>query len=129
MAVAVDLAKLLTLAGRPHQALALLAALPEAARKQTAIASLMVHLEMIEAANQEHAAAADTPASRLTQAAQALFEDQAEQALNLLLQLARQDPTYRNDIGRRAMLALFGMLGGEHDLTRRYRALLAELSI
>jgi len=129
LAVAVDLAKLLTLAGRPHQALALLAALPEAARKQTAIASLMVHLEMIEAANQEHADAADTPASRLTQAALALFEDQAEQALNLLLQLARQDPTYRNDIGRRAMLALFGMLGGEHDLTRRYRALLAELSI
>jgi putative thioredoxin len=129
LAVAADLAKLLTLAGRPHEALTLLTALPALARTQAGIAGLLAHLELIEAANQEHAADIDTPASRLTHAAQALFEDQPEQALAELLEIARQAPTYRDDIGRRAMLALFGMLGGEHELTRRFRARLAELSV
>ncbi len=129
LAVAADLAKLLTLAGRPHEAQTLLAALPVSARAQGDIAALLVHLELIEAANQEHAADADTPAVHLTRAAQALFEDQPEQALIELLELARQAPTFRDDIGRRAMLALFGMLGGEHELTRRFRARLAELSV
>jgi putative thioredoxin len=128
LAVAADLAKLLLLAGRPHEALALLAALPAPARAQSGIATLLAHLELIEAANQEPADA-DTPATRLTLAAQALFEDQPEQALDELLELARHDSTYRDDIGRRAMLALFDMLGGEHALTRRYRARLAELSV
>jgi putative thioredoxin len=129
LAVAADLAKLLTLARRPHEALALLAALPAPARAQAGIALLLAHLELIEAANQTHASEADTPASRLTHAAQALFADQPEQALTELLELARQAPAFRNDIGRRAMLALFGMLGGEHELTRRFRARLAELAV
>jgi len=129
LAVAADLAKLLTLAGRPQEALALLAALPSSARKQPNIAGLLAHLELLEAANQEHADDADTPAARLTQAAQALFEDRPEQALEQLLELARTAPAFRDDIGRRAMLALFGMLGGEHALTRQYRARLAELSV
>jgi hypothetical protein len=42
------------------------------------------------------------------------------------LPATRQD--FRNDIGRRAMLALFDMLGSEHELTRRFRARLAELA-
>jgi putative thioredoxin len=132
LAVAADLAKLLTLAGRPHEAQTLLAALPASARAQGGIAALLVHLELIEAANQnsqEHAADVVTPASRLTHAAQALFDDLPEQALSELLELSRQAPTFRDDIGRRAMLALFDMLGGEHELTRRYRARLAELSV
>lgn len=129
LAVAADLAKLLTLAGRPQEALTLLATLPASARTQAGIAGLLVHLELIEAANQEHATELDTPASRLTHAAQALFEDQPEQALIELLEIARQAPTYRDDIGRRAMLALFGMLGSEHPLTRLFRARLAELSV
>ena len=129
LAVAADLAKLLTLAGRPQEALALLAALPSAARAQKSIAGLMTHLELLEAANQEHEDDADSPEARLTQAAQALFEDQPEQALEQLLELARTAPAFRDDIGRRAMLALFGMLGGEHPLTRQYRARLAELAV
>ncbi len=127
--VAVDLAKLLTLAGRPHEALALLSALPGAARAQANIAGLLAHLELIEAANQEHAADADTPAARLTHAAQALFDDQPEQALGELLVMASQTPAFREDIGRRAMLALFEMLGSDHPLTRRFRARLAELKV
>ncbi len=129
LAVAADLAKLLTLAGRPHEALTLLAALPAAARTQNNITGLLAHLELLEAANQEHADAADSLEARLTQAAQALFEDQPELALEELLELARTAPGFRDDIGRRAMLALFGMLGSENALTRQYRARLAELSV
>lgn len=129
LAVAADLAKLLTLAGRPHEALALLAALPAAARAQNNIAGLLVHLELIEAANQDADADKDTPEARLTRAARALFDDQPEQALLELLEISRLAPTFRDDIGRRAMLALFGMLGGDHPLTRQYRARLAELSV
>lgn len=129
LAVAVDLAKLLTLAGRTQEALALLTVLPAAARAQNNIAGLLAHLELIDAANQEQAADADTPAARLTRAAQALFEDQPELALTELLELARLSPAFRDDIGRRGMLAVFGLLGGEHELTRRFRARLAELVV
>lgn len=129
LAVAADLAKLLTLAGRPHEALALLAALPAAARAQNNIAGLLVHLELIEAANQDADTDTDTPQARLTRAARALFDDQPEQALRELLDIARLAPSFRDDIGRRAMLGLFGMLGGEHPLTRQYRARLAELAV
>lgn len=128
LAVATDLAKLLTLAGRPHEALDLLAALPAPARAQPNIAGLLVHLELIEAASLEFTAD-ETPDARLTHAARALFDDQPEQALEELLALSRMAPDFRNDIGRRAMLALFGMLGGEHELTRRFRARLAELAM
>ncbi len=129
LAVAADLAKLLTLAGRPLEALSLLTSLPVSARSRPGIAGLLAHLELIEAANQEPAADADTPSARLTLAAQALFEDQPEQALETLLALARNAPGFRDDIGRRAMLALFDMFGSEHELTRRFRARLAELVV
>jgi putative thioredoxin len=133
LAVATDLAKLLTLAGRPDEALALLASLPRAARATPGIAPLLVHLELIDAATGGEdetfeGAAKDTPEHRLAQAARALFEDETETALEHLLELARRTPEFREDIGRRAMLALFGMLGPEHTLTRRFRPRLAELN-
>ncbi len=130
LAVAADLAKLLTLAGRPDEALALLAALPAAARGEAGIAPLLAHLELIDAARNETLAATPAeqePARRLTQAARALFDDDPESAMELLLDLAAQAPAYREDIGRRALLALFGMFGPEHALTRRFRARLAAL--
>lgn len=129
LVVASDLAKLLTLAGRPGEALALLAALPAPARAQGNIAGLLAHLELIDAATQEHADTEDTPAARLTRAAQALFEDRPEQALEQLLEITRATPEFRDDIGRRAMLAMFDMLGGDHDLTRQFRARLAQLAV
>lgn len=134
LAVATDLAKLLTLAGRPAEALELLAALPQAARQAAGIAPLLVHLELIDAAENGPgdaeallAADPDQHAARLALAARALFDEAPESALAHLLELARTAPDYRQDIGRRALLALFGMLGAEHPLTRRYRAALAGL--
>lgn len=135
LAVAADLAKLLTLTGRSDEALALLAALPAPARASRGVAHLLSHLELIDAAaNGPEDPGADLDAepadhaARLTLAARALFDDQPENALEHLLELARTGRDYRDDIGRRAMIALFDALGPEHPLTRRFRAALAELA-
>ena len=135
LAVAADLAKLLTLAGQPAEALHLLAALPQPAHLSPGIAPLLAHLELIDAAQNGPdeaeallAAHPDDPTARLTLAARALFDDQAETALAHLLELARGAPDFRQDIGRRALLALFGMLGNDHPLTRQYRTALAGLN-
>lgn len=135
LAVAADLAKLLTLAGRAEEALDLLSALPAPARASSGIAALLTHLELIDAAGNgpddpetELAADVGNHAARLTLAARALFDDAPETALGQLLELARLAPAYRDDIGRRAMIALFNTLGPEHELTRRFRSRLAELT-
>jgi len=134
LAVATDLAKLLTLAGRPEEALHLLAVLPPAARRTPDIAPLLAHLELIDAARNgpeeaeaRLAADAGDHEARLAVAARALFDEDPETALEHLLELARTAPDFRDDLGRRALLALFGMLGGEHLLTRQYRNALAGL--
>jgi len=134
LAVATDLAKLLTLAGRHGEALALLTSLPSGARQTRDIAPLLAHLELIDAAQNGPEDAASllesTPEAseaRLTLAARALFDEDPETALVHLLELARSTPDFREDIGRRALLALFGMLGAEHPLTRQYRSALAGL--
>lgn len=126
LSITLDLAKLLTLDGRREEALSLLSSLPQAARRRPEIAALLIHLELLDAAARE--AVADTPQARLAQAARALLEDDMETALAGLLELARTAPTFRDDIGRRALISLFDLLGGEHELTRRYRSLLAGLA-
>jgi putative thioredoxin len=134
LAVAMDLAKLLTLAGRPAEALALLTALPQDARRSPGIAPLLAHLELIDAAQNGPedaqallAADAGHHAARLALAARALFDEAPDTAMAHLLELARAAPDFHDDLGRRALLALFGMLGSEHPLTRQYRAALAGL--
>jgi len=64
----------------------------------------------------------------LSEAARALLDDRMEAALEQLLELARTAPGFRDDIGRRALISLFALLGGEHELTRSYRSRLAGLA-
>lgn len=135
LAVAADLAKLLSLAGRTGEALGLLSALPMPARTSHGIAHLLSHLELLDAARNgpddpEAGLAADVAnhGARLTLAARALFDNQEEIALAQLLELAQLAPGFRDDIGRRALIALFATLGPEHELTRRFRAALAALN-
>jgi putative thioredoxin len=85
LATALDLAKLLTLAGRADQALTLLTSLPAEARRQESIAPLLAHLELLHAANHGPEdpepllnADPDHHEARLTLAARALFENQPE---------------------------------------------------
>ena len=48
-----------------------------------------------------------------------------EDALRHLLAIVKQDRAYRNDAARRAMVAIFKILGEENPLTREYRSKLA----
>jgi putative thioredoxin len=87
---------------------------------------LLIHLELITAAAAD--AEPETPQALLTSAARALFDDEMATALENLLELARTAPGFRDDIGRRGLISLFSILGGEHELTRRYRSLLGGLA-
>jgi putative thioredoxin len=46
--------------------------------------------------------------------------------MNELLLIARTDRSYRHDLGRTSLLALFDLLGSAHPLTRQYRQALSE---
>ncbi len=45
-----------------------------------------------------------------------------KQALPILLSIIERNRTFRNDGARKAMLALFNLLGNDHPLTKEYRA-------
>jgi putative thioredoxin len=124
--IALDLAKLLVLSGQGEQAWQLLAALPEGARRDGRVAPLLAHLELLRAASANDNPAADTPEALLRAAALALVEDRLESAMDQLLALSRAHPEFRDDLGRRGLLALFALLGADNELTRRFRARLAQ---
>lgn len=130
--ISVDLAKLLILAEQPERALNLLSTLPAPARLDGRIAPLLVHLQLLESARNGPEDAeerlerdADDAEARSTVAARSLLDDAQDAAMGHFLYLTQNQPGYRDDIGRRALLALFAMLGPEHPLTRQFRARLA----
>jgi putative thioredoxin len=125
LGICADLAKLLNLSGQGQRALELLTSLPPEARRDARIAPLLAHLELLDAAS-EHPNA-DTGQGQLATAARALLDDDLEAALEHLTALAETHPEYRDDIGRRALLALFALMGPDHELSRRYRARLSAL--
>ena len=54
-------------------------------------------------------------------AAHRIIQNDYETALDLLLSLMIKDRQYNDDAGRKAMLQVFGLLGGEGELVKRYR--------
>ena len=130
-----DLAKILWAAGETSQAFKLLDSLPPEARVDPIIAPLYAHLSLAEtaltapAADDLHAQLAQHPEdlqARYQLAAVLLAADDIAGALDALLFIARTDRSFRHDIGRLSMLALFELLGSQHALTRQFRPLLSE---
>lgn len=129
------LAKLLIQQQQYPQAEQMLEHLPAEVRDSDAIAQLRAHVSLILAA--ADAAPRETLERELhdggdsqllfTLSAVRVMEDDYEGALRLLLDLLSSDPDYRDGIARRALLALFSLLGAEHPLTRRYRARMYEV--
>ncbi|MDJ0654495.1 MAG: tetratricopeptide repeat protein [Xanthomonadales bacterium] len=71
---------------------------------------------------------ADNPGdldARLRLARHYVNTNQYEPALQQLLEVIRADRSFGDDAGRKTMLAVFELLGSGHELTRRYRRLLA----
>ena len=63
--------------------------------------------------------------ARLALAKQYVAAKQFEPALNHLLEIIQTDRKFGEDVGRKTMLAVFEILGNEHQLTGQYRRLLA----
>ena len=135
LAIPRDLAKLLWAEGDGEQALKLLDSLPPEARTEPEIARLHAHLNLAETARQ--APPLDELEARLAhhpddldahyqRAARLLATDEFAGAMDELLLIARTDRSYRHDLGRTSLLALFELLGSAHPLTRQYRQALSE---
>lgn len=135
LAIPRDLAKLLWAEGDGEQALKLLDSLPVEARGDAMIALLHAHIKLAETARQ--APPLTEIEARLVQrpddldahyqrAARLLATDEFAGAMDELLLIARTDRSYRHDLGRTSLLALFDLLGSAHPLTRQYRQALSE---
>jgi putative thioredoxin len=135
LAIPRDLAKLLWAEGDGEQALKLLDSLPPEARADALIAPLHAHLNLAETARQAPSLAdldvqlalhSDDLNAHYQRAARMLASDDFDGAMAELLFIARSDRSFRSDIGRTSLLALFDLLGGDHPLTRQYRRALSE---
>jgi len=135
LAIPRDLAKLLWSEGDGEQALKLLDSLPPEARMEPEIARLHAHLNLaetarhspsLEAINAQLAQHADDLAAHYQRAAVLLAHDDYEAAMTELLFITRTDRSFRHDIGRTSLLALFDLLGSAHPLTRQFRQALSE---
>ncbi|MFP5348259.1 MAG: tetratricopeptide repeat protein [Gammaproteobacteria bacterium] len=133
--IPMDLAKLLMLSGRFQQADELLRCVPPAVREHRELRNLAAHLGFIRASQGAppigalESAVAHDPSdvdSRFQLAAAKVVRDDYEGAIVQLLEILKLDPTYRNDIGRHSLLALFDMLGDDDERVKRYRPLLAD---
>lgn len=120
-----DLAKTLWTNGEREQALDLLESLPEELRANMELSHLHAHFSLALAADADPMTG-ETAEARFRQAAVRLAHDDLESALDLLLRLDLDHPQYRNGLPRQALLALFDLLGNEHPLVRKFRALLAQ---
>ena len=135
LAIPRDLAKLLWAEGDGEQALKLLDSLPIEARGDAMIAPLYAHLSLAETARlaaplaEIEARLAQQPDdldAHYQRAARLLATDAFAGAMDELLLIARTDRSYRHDLGRTSLLALFDLLGSTHPLTRQYRQALSE---
>ena len=107
------------------------AVLPAAVRVQENIGAMQIHARLLKRAQLADepetldARLRDAPAdpeALLDRAALALVQDDFETALALLLRLHRQDAAYDGSVARKAMQAVFALLGEQHPLRRRFQS-------
>lgn len=109
--------------------------LPSEIRARENIGALSVHAKMLALAEQAdtpdaldariEASPQDTDAL-LSRAAQAMVSDDFSTALELLLRSWQLDPACHEALPRKAMLAIFALLGEQHELTRQYQKAMLE---
>ncbi|MEW8028937.1 MAG: tetratricopeptide repeat protein [Candidatus Thiodiazotropha sp.] len=124
------MSKILMRQQRFGDAHALLSALPEQAQETVGVRNLLAHLDVIVTA--EGAEPPDILMQRLQQgpkdaetlyqlAAARLVGDDPEAALELLLEIVRNHPGYRNGIARKAMRAVLDQLDAGNEQVVHYR--------
>lgn len=112
------------------------AALPETLRAQREIMALQVHARMLHMAQQAPPAdqldkrlvsAPEDKDAALQRAAVAMLQDDYAGALTRLLGVLREDRYFEDELPRKAMLVIFGLLGEQHELTRKFQNSMREV--
>lgn len=128
--IAIERVRMLVQEGRLADARAVVQTLPLNITERDDVGALISELEFSEAvadapsaaelAQRLQASPGDSEA-RFRLAAQLVLARDYEAALEQFLQLLQRDRRYGNEAGRRGMIAVFNLLGGEGDLVSRYR--------
>lgn len=133
--IALDLAKLLVLKGDYARAEAVLQALPPEVSEEEEINSLLAHAGFlrvaqnapgIEILERDIDAEPDKLIARYQLSALKLLHNDYAGAMQQLLEIVRRDRHFREDAGRRGLIAIFNLLGNESELVINFRSLLAE---
>lgn len=135
--IALDLAKLLILKADYARAESVLQSLPLAAREEAETSTLLVHAGFLRVAQSAPdiatlerviSASPDKSVARYQLSALKLIQNDYAGAMDQLLEIVRRDREFREDAGRKGLIAIFNMLGNENEIVSSYRALLtAEL--
>ena len=132
--VRISAAEILLHTGKPHEARQLLDTLPADKRADAKVVTLLARLAFAEkgqalpgAGELEQRIKDDENdlQARLDLAELLVARDQYEEAMAQLLEIVRRDRQFGEDIGRKTMLSVFNLLGGEGELVSKYRRLLA----
>lgn len=124
------LARLLFESGRTEDGEKTLQGLSPAGRTDPEVVALRAKLEFVRLASVsrppgelEKALAANPQDSeaRYQLAARRVMEGAYEAALDQLLEIVRRDRKFRDDAARKAILAVFNILGGQGEIVTRYR--------
>ena len=133
--LALDLAKLLILKSDYNRAETVLQSLPALAREEGEISTLLAHAGFLRVAQSAPDIASleldiindpDKTIARYQLSAVKLIQNDYAGALEQLLEIVRRDRAFREDVGRKGLLATFNMLGNDNELVANYRSLLTE---
>jgi putative thioredoxin len=119
--------------GENEEARRLLDSLSPVAKQEERVVALSARLDFAEKGSgadatvlqQKIAANENDLDARLEFANLLLAQQDYESALQQLIEIVRRDRTFGDDIGRKTMLSVFGILGGDNPLVSSYRRLLA----
>ena len=128
--LALDYAELCLREAQLEKTAALLAALPRDVRDETEAMRLRALLDFAQAIKDAPPVAEleatvarepDNLESRYQLGAWYVLNDRFESALETFMQLLQRDRSFRDDAGRRGLLAVFDLLDNKGDLVTRYR--------
>jgi putative thioredoxin len=132
--IPIDLAVVLSDQGRFAEGEQVLKGLPANKQLEPEVVELLKRLGFASVAStapdpatleQRLAAHPGDSEARYQLACHRVLQGDYERALELLFELLRRDRDYRDDAARKAMLAVFDLLGGRGPLVSRYRGLMA----
>ncbi|MEJ2760437.1 MAG: thioredoxin [Gammaproteobacteria bacterium] len=130
------LADLLMAEGRLDEAERLLKSLPANVQQDEEVLRLNARLAFARTAGEAADAAAlsatlekepDNLDARYQYSAVKIMQGEYEEAMDSLLEIISRDRSYRDDIGRRALVDVFQLLGNEGPLVKKYRGKLSSV--